>query len=396
MRGGGTVSLYARMEELLNENRERGVFRRIVPKKQQGNRIFIDGRELVNLSSNDYLGLGQDVALSSEFLKTISSSPVPMSSSGSPLLTGAHESYAEAQQIMEELFDKKAIFFNSGFSANSGVISALGTPDTLIIADKLAHASMIDGITASKGKFLRYAHNDMEHLRSLVEKNHDKYDSIIIVTEAVFSMDGDLCDLKALTSMKKSFDNVYLYVDEAHSFGLYHENGAGLCAELGLADEIDFILTTFGKGIGSEGACMLCNETAYDYLINTVRPLIFSTALSPLSFAYLGFILKYMQKRQDLRERLQKTGAYIRDTIAKSGFENLSSSQIIPLLTYDNDSAIKASGFFMEKGFYAMPIRHPTVPKGKARLRLSLSASLSDAQVEALAEAIRDFSRIKK
>ena len=395
------MSLYQKMQELLDNNRRLGQLRTVKPKSQCGTKIIVDSHEYVNLSSNDYLGLASDLNLAFEFLSDVLhkdnnnklNADIRMSSSGSPLLTGAHLSYVDAENAMEELFNKKALFFNSGFSANSGVISALATENNLIIADKLAHASIIDGMMTAKGKCLRYAHNDYEHLEKLLNAHADKYDSVIIVTEAVFSMDGDSCDLKKLVELKHKFHNVYLYVDEAHSFCLYSDNGAGLCHLNQVTDEIDFILTTFGKGLGSQGACILCNETACDYLINTSRSLIFSTALSPLAFAHANFMVKYMQMRNDLRERLHSISSYIHNTLNESGYENVSQSQIIPVLTYENEKAVKACEFFKEHGFYAMPIRHPTVPKGKARLRLSLTASLSDDQVEQLKDTIKAFSK---
>ena len=395
------MSLYQKMQELLDNNRRLGQLRTVKPKSQCGTKIIVDSHEYVNLSSNDYLGLASDLNLAFEFLSDVLhkdnnnklNADIRMSSSGSPLLTGAHLSYGDAENAMEELFNKKALFFNSGFSANSGVISALATENNLIIADKLAHASIIDGMMTAKGKCLRYAHNDYEHLEKILNAHADKYDSVIIVTEAVFSMDGDSCDLKKLVELKHKFHNVYLYVDEAHSFCLYSDNGAGLCHLNQVTDEIDFILTTFGKGLGSQGACILCNETARDYLINTSRSLIFSTALSPLAFAHANFMVKYMQKRNDLRERLHSISSYIHNTLNESGYENVSQSQIIPVLTYENEKAVKACEFFKEHGFYAMPIRHPTVPKGKARLRLSLTASLSDDQVEQLKDTIKAFSK---
>lgn len=395
------MSLYQKMQELLDNNRRLGQLRTVKPKSQCGTKIIVDSHEYVNLSSNDYLGLASDLNLAFEFLSDVLhkdnnnklNADIRMSSSGSPLLTGAHLSYVDAENAMEELFNKKALFFNSGFSANSGVISALATENNLIIADKLAHASIIDGMMTAKGKCLRYAHNDYEHLEKLLNAHADKYDSVIIVTEAVFSMDGDSCDLKKLVELKHKFHNVYLYVDEAHSFCLYSDNGAGLCHLNQVTDEIDFILTTFGKGLGSQGACILCNETARGYLINTSRSLIFSTALSPLAFAHANFMVKYMQMRNDLRERLHSISSYIHNTLNESGYENVSQSQIIPVLTYENEKAVKACEFFKEHGFYAMPIRHPTVPKGKARLRLSLTASLSDDQVEQLKDTIKALSK---
>ncbi|SFS82791.1 8-amino-7-oxononanoate synthase [Succinivibrio dextrinosolvens] len=387
------MNLYERMLQSLENNRSKGVFRTIVPKSQNQSMISIDSKDYLNLSSNDYLGLAANKECLDEFHEYAKSQSLRLSSSGSPLLTGAHESYALSCEVMETLFGKKATFFNSGFSANSGVLSILGSEDTLIIADKLAHASMIDGLTASKGKFLRYAHNDYDHLERLIQKSISDYDNIIIVTEAVFSMDGDRCDLKRLIDIKHKYQNIYLYIDEAHGFGVLSEDGSGLCGSLKLIDEVDFILTTFGKALASEGACILTNETARDYIINNSRPLIFSTALSPYTFAHEAFMVNYMKRRNDLRTKLDKISSYIHQTLNECGFDNVSSSQIIPLITGDNDRTLKASEFFKAHGIYAMPIRHPTVPLGKGRLRISLNAGLTDTQVELLADTIKAFSK---
>lgn len=384
------VELYTKMEEFLADKKALDSYRSIKAKNQKALEIIVDGHSYVNLSSNDYLGLAQDMSIVHEFYESTDFKNIRLSSSGSPLLTGAHDSYEKANSAIQNLFGRSALFFNSGFAANSGVISALSDADTLIIADKLAHASMIDGLTGAKGKYLRFAHNDYDHLERLIKSNLDKYDNILVVTEAVFSMDGDRADIKKLCELKKQYSNVYLYVDEAHSFCVFADNGAGLCASLGVVNEIDFILTTFGKGLGSQGACLIANQTAVNYLINTTRSLIFSTALSPLSFEHNAFMIEYMQKRNDLRERLYKISEYIHQTIKDCSLENLSQSQIIPVLTYSNENALKACSLFREKGFYAMPIRHPTVPQNKARLRLSLSAALSDDEVCALADAIKD------
>lgn len=386
------MGLYESMTAHLDAVIKSGLKRTIVSKKQSGSKIIVDAKEYVNLSSNDYLGLASNLELSRLFIDSLSDTDLRLSSSGSPLLTGAHEAYEKASTVIERLFNKKALFFNSGFAANSGVIAALSGENTLIVADKLSHASMIDGMSLSKGKCLRYRHNDYEHLRKIVENNMDQYDSIIIVTEAVFSMDGDRCSIDELVNIKRSCNKVYLYIDEAHSFCLFNENGAGLCALSGHLEEIDFILTTFGKGLGSQGACLLCNETARDYLINVCRSLIFSTALSPVSFLHNAFMIEYMQKHDELRQRVYRISKYIQESIEDKGIcQNVSESQIIPLIVAENDKALDASSYFRENGFYAMPIRHPTVPKGQARLRISLTASLSDSEVGHLAATIHGF-----
>lgn len=381
------------MSEALTERKSQQSFRTIISKSQKNSLITVDGKDYINLSSNDYLGFAQDDTLQQRFLNSLNADAdaIRFSSSGSPLLTGAMPSYERAQHQIEHLFNKSCVFFNTGFGANSGVISALADTDTLILADKLSHASIIDGMGNSKGKALRFAHNDYEHLESLIQKNYDSFDNILVVTEAVFSMDGDMADIKRLVALKKQYSKVYLYIDEAHSFALYDDLGLGLCAKEKVLEDVDFILCTCGKGLGSQGAFVVCNETARDYLINNVRPLIFSTAMAPIAFEHIAFMLHVNEISNKKRERLQQISHFIHETLSEQDFENVSSSQIIPLITGENDKALDACQFFLEHGFYAMPIRHPTVPKGKARLRLSLNAGLTDNEVNKLAETIKAY-----
>lgn len=385
------MSIYESMQVLEDDFFSKASFRRIIAKEQRNSHISVDGCDYVNLSSNDYLGLASDRDLSESFLESLPQESLRFSSSGSPLLTGAHESYAKAKSICEDLFKKKALFFNSGFAANSGVITALAKlPKTMIIADKYAHASIIDGMQKG-GKFLRYAHNDYEHLEKLICKVYDAYDNLVVVTEGIFSMDGDKANLVRLVALKDKYSKLSLYVDEAHSFCVLGEDLLGLCYEQKLSSKIDFILCTCGKGLGSQGAFLLCNQIACDYFINTVRPLIFSTALSPICYEHIAFMLANLKNFKDRRVRLQNMQVYLHEVFAKKELLDISESHILALLTYENDKALKACEFFKEHGFYALPIRHPTVPLGKARLRISLSANLTDSEVESLALAIKEF-----
>ncbi len=379
----------------LKKLEDQGMLRRIVPKNVEEKKIFVDGKAYINLSSNDYLGLGQDLEVISAFRKYAADNLSPYSSSGSPLLTGAQcGSYDLASESVQELFDtKKILFFNSGYAANSGVISALSEiKGTLIIADKLIHASVITGMTSARGKTMRFPHNDMEALEALLKRCEDEYDQILIVTEAVFSMDGDRAPLKELVAIKKRHPKVALYVDEAHSFCCFGEKGRGLCYEEGVFDDIDFILCTCGKALGSEGAFILCSEIARSYFINKVRSLIFSTAISPAAFCNIGFMTHVMSKKEDLRERLKKISAQVRKVAGE--YCGNSTTQIIPVILGTNEQALKAHEFFKARGFYAMPIRHPTVPKGQARLRISLTAALCDEDVNRLCKTISDLKKM--
>ncbi len=380
----------------LKKLEDQGMLRRIVPKIVEEKNIIVDGYDYINLSSNDYLGLGQDYGVMNAFRKYVADNLPPYTSSGSPLLTGAQwGSYDLASDYVQMLFDdtKQVLFFNSGYAANSGVISALSEiKGTLIVADKLIHASVITGMTSAKGKTMRFPHNDMEALEALITRCEDEYSQILIVTEAVFSMDGDRAPLKELVTIKKRHPKVALYVDEAHSFCCFGENGRGLCYEEGVFDDIDFILCTCGKALGSEGAFILCSEIARSYFINKVRSLIFSTAISPAAFCNIGFMIHLMSKEEDRRERLKKISALVRKIAGE--YCGNSTTHIIPIILGTNELALKAHEYFKDRGFYAMPIRHPTVPKGQARLRISLTAALSDEDVNKLCYTISNLKKM--
>ncbi len=379
----------------LKKLEEQGMLRCIVPKMVKEEKIIVDGDSYINLSSNDYLGLGQDCRVIAGFSKYVADNLPSYSSSGSPLLTGAQwGSYDLASDYVKRLFDRKQIlFFNSGYAANSGVILALSEiKGTLIVADKLIHASVITSMTSARGKTLRFPHNDIEALEALIEKYEGEYSQILIVTEAVFSMDGDKAPLKELVAIKKRHPKVALYVDEAHSFGCFGKEGRGLCYEEGVIDDIDFILCTCGKALGSEGAFILCSEVVRSYFINKVRSLIFSTAISPAAFCNIGFMVRLMAKEEDRRERLKKISALVRKTAGE--YCGNSNTHIIPIILGTNELALKAHEYFKAQGFYAMPIRHPTVPKGQARLRISLTAALSDEDVNKLCYTISNLKQM--
>ena len=211
---------------------------------------------LVDLCSNDYLGLA---ARESEFREAFMHScpDAAFTSSASRLLSSAQRYHLMLEKALEHLYGKRALLFNSGYHANTGCISALAIPSTLFICDKLVHASIIDGLRIGNADFLRFPHNDLGKLRIMLEKNAGKYARIVVVTESIFSMDGDLAPLRGLTMLKEEFPNMILYVDEAHAFGVRGERGMGMAEELGLTDKIDIIIGTFGKAAASSGAFTL-------------------------------------------------------------------------------------------------------------------------------------------
>lgn len=341
---------------------------------------------LIDLCSNDYLGLA---ARESEFREAFMHScpDAAFTSSASRLLSSAQRYHLMLEKALEHLYGKRALLFNSGYHANTGCISALAIPSTLFICDKLVHASIIDGLRIGNADFLRFPHNDLGKLRIMLEKNAGKYARIVVVTESIFSMDGDLAPLRGLTMLKEEFPNMILYVDEAHAFGVRGERGMGMAEELGLTDKIDIIIGTFGKAAASSGAFVATTELLADYFINTSRSFIFSTALPPVCCAWTLFMLQNILLMQPERERLLDTSRRLREALGLPCGEEVE-SQIIPYVTGDAERAVALAARLREEGYLVLPIRRPTVPPGGERLRISLNAGIDYNSLTRLIEII--------
>lgn len=351
---------------------------------------------LVNLSSNDYLGISHDQALIDDFLTGLDREDRLMTSASSRLLTGSSRPTERLEARLATLYGTEAaLAFDSGYHANAGILPAVVTDKTLILADKLIHASLIDGIRLSKGTFRRYRHNDLVHLEHMLSEAVGHFDDIIIVTESIFSMDGDKVDLTALVALKKRYPNTAIYLDEAHSVGVIGERGLGCAHTLGLTHDIDFLVGTLGKGMASHGAYIVGTNVLRDYLVNTVRPFIFTTALPPIQYAWTDYLLSHMADFQPRRERLAQYATLLHQAIRDRGQPCPSESQIVPLIIGSSEAAINAAKTFQEQGFYVMPVRPPTVPQNTARLRFSLTANLTETSIEKLTQILRDSSYLK-
>lgn len=236
------------MQQELQLLEEHSNLRRLPRMVHDGRDVIVNGKRMLNLSSNDYLGLASDRALREEFLRTLTPDTFLPTSSSSRLLTGNFTVYEELEAELARLFGTEAaLMFNSGYHANTGILPAVSDAQTLILADKLVHASLIDGIRLSAAKCIRYRHNDLAQLERLLKEHHSAFRQIIIVTESIFSMDGDQADLPALAELKRRYGNVLLYVDEAHAFGVRGRQGLGCAEESGCTGDIDFLVGTFGK-----------------------------------------------------------------------------------------------------------------------------------------------------
>lgn len=384
------MSLLDHYAEQLDQLKQQGNFRQINSNQQQGRWITIRDRTMLNLASNDYLGLAADLSLREEFLDTLKIERALFSSSSSRLLTGNFAEYEQFENSLSKAFGRAALLFNSGYHMNIGILPALADSKTVILADKLVHASMIDGIRLSNAQYVRYRHNDLQHLEQLLQKyqQDEQVERIIVVTESIFSMDGDETDLAALAQLKQRFSKAMLYVDEAHAIGVRGGQGLGCAEQYGVLHQIDFLVGTFGKAIASIGGYIICDPIIRDYLINKMRPLIFSTALPPISMAWSDFIFKKVLNMQQQRQHLAEISHFLQQAVVAKGFSSPSSSHIIPIIVGESNAAIEKARYVQQQGFYAMPVRPPTVPQNSSRLRISLTSMVQKAELEKLVECL--------
>ena len=384
------MSLLDHYAEQLDHLKQQGNFRQFTSNQQAGRWITIQDRTMLNLASNDYLGLAADLHLREEFLDTLKIERALFSSSSSRLLTGNFAEYKQFENSLSKAFGRAALLFNSGYHMNIGILPALADSKTVILADKLVHASMIDGIRLSTAQYVRYRHNDLQHLEQLLQKYHqdEQVERIIVVTESIFSMDGDETDLAALAQLKQRFAKTMLYVDEAHAIGVRGEQGLGCAEQYGVLDQIDFLVGTFGKAIASVGGYIICDSIIRDYLINKMRPLIFSTALPPISMAWSDFIFNKVLSMQQQRQHLAEISQYLQQAVIAKDFSSPSSSHIIPVIVGESQAAIEKARYVQQQGFYAMPVRPPTVPQNSSRLRISLTSLVQKNELEKLVECL--------
>lgn len=346
-------------------------------------------QSMVDLTSNDYLGLAKRDDLSSEFLHGQSNSQSPMTSSASRLLAGRQSSYRKLESRLSELYRRNALLFNSGYHANTGIVGAIASlPGTLVLADRLIHASIIDGIILSRAPFKRFRHNDGAHLEQILSSEQGKWERILIIAESVYSMDGDYADINYLSEIKRSFPKCMLYVDEAHAIGVDGPSGLGLSIGSKYYDDVDIIVGTFGKALASSGAFCVASRNIIDFLVNKSRSLIFSTAIPPIIADWSLLMLETAITMSDEREKLKMLGKHLSQLIGTPG-----EGHIQPVTIGDAHLALEIADKLREANFAVLPIRTPTVPPGTERLRISLSASLTIDDIESFAQKLNSLMK---
>lgn len=354
---------------------------------QDGKYVIFENKKLLNLSSNDYLSISIDNNIIDNFL---SSYKGKIQNPSARLLSGSNKIYNELEEKLKTILNKESsLLFNSGYHANVGIYSSLLNKDDVVFIDKLNHASIIDGIKLSGAKLIPFNHLDYQDLEEKLVKYRKNYKNSIISTETLFSMDGDFSDIKKLVELKNKHDS-FLIADEAHTFGVYGK-GRGYVFESNLINEVDLIMGTFGKAIGSYGAFAAGNKILIDYLINYARSFIFSTALPEISVQFTNYVIdNYILDKDKLQNKLFDITNYTHQK-----FKNLNilgTSYIIPVLTKDSKLALELSNKLIKEGFYILPIRYPTVKKGLERIRVSLNPSITKDEIDKLYSIINEAS----
>jgi 8-amino-7-oxononanoate synthase len=379
----------------LESLRHKGLYRSLrCVEGDQGPTLLISGREVINFSSNNYLGLANHPALREAAKAAIDR--YGCGSGASRLISGSMRLHEELESKIAELKGTEAaLVFNSGFQTNTGVIPVLVGEGDVILSDALNHASIIDGCRLARAKIVVYGHCDLDELERGL-RNSPPNRRKLIVTESLFSMDGDEAPLADIVSLAEKHDAIVM-VDEAHATGVYEPNGAGIVAKLGLGERVLVQMGTLGKALGGFGAYIAGSRALRDLLINRCRSFIFTTSLPPavmaMAIAAIDLIEQEPQRRQALRNNCQ----LLRNGLESLGFSlGASRSQILPLLIGDATHCMKLSEDLLQRGVFAQGIRPPTVPPGTSRLRITLMATHTREHIEQALKVFRKLAREPK
>ncbi len=372
----------SRIESALAERKTQGL-NRSMNVVFAGNQSVLEheGRRYINFSSNDYLGLANDQALVRAWQQGLS---VYGSGSGaSPMVTGFSAAHSNLEAALTEwLGYDRAILFGSGFSANQALLFTLLEKSDVLIQDRLNHASLMEAGALSPAKMKRFKHNDIEHLKSLInsEDNH------LVVTEGVFSMDGDCAPLSDIAEVTRSHD-AWFAVDDAHGIGVLGQSGGGSCELATVKPEI--LIVTFGKAFGMSGAAILCDRATGDFLTQFARHHVYSTAMPPAQAYALTHAVSIVQEQSWRREKLSELSEVYRDCLSDlEGFVETQTS-IKPFVIGESELALQVASACRQNGIWVTAIRPPTVPKGTSRLRITLTANHTNEQVKTLSMALK-------
>jgi len=345
--------------------------------------------KLINFSGNDYLGLSKHpkvIQKSKQYADSYGAG-----STASRLINGTYDIHEQLEDKLAKTFGwESALVFNTGFQANSTIISTLADRHSLILADKLSHNSLLQGSLSSRATFRRFEHNDMPDLQEQLERaQQEDYSRVIIITESIFSMDGDFSELETIAGLSEEYDT-WLFVDEAHAVGGWGKQGLGLTQSI---SGVDMVLGTCGKAFGGFGAFLLCSSRMRDFMINFCPGFIYTTALPPAVIGAIEASLDLIPSLDKKREQLHKNIKYMLRGIHEAGLSTgESESQIIPIIIGEEEETLEMAEALEERGFLATAIRPPTVPQGSARIRITLSSEHTKLQIDKFLTVLKNLS----
>lgn len=351
--------------------------------------------DLIDFASNDYIGFAKNETIFHETHQMLLDKNIKVNgATGSRLLSGNHELYNETEDYIAKFhYAESALIFNSGYDANIGFFSAVPQRKDIILYDELCHASIRDGIQMSNAKSFKFLHNDFEDLERLLQRCQTEPVEVYIVTESVFSMDGDSPNMEELTKLSEKY-NAYLVVDEAHALGVFGEQGEGLVQSLGLQDKVFARIVTFGKGLGCHGAAVLGSLNLKSYLVNFARSFVYTTGLSPHSVATILQSYKQLKKEKEPIEKLKSNIIFFNQEKIRLGLKPIfvySKSAIQCAIIPGNEKVKNIATQIQQKGFDVRPILSPTVPEGQERLRFCLHSYNSEKEISEVLQLLSTF-----
>lgn len=381
------------LKEKIEELKKQGVYRKLPvlggPNEAE---VTLNGKKVINLSSNNYLGFANHPRIKNAAIKAVEKYGVGAGAVRS--IVGNMDIHEELEEILAKFKREEAVMlFQSGFNCNAGTIQAVTIKGDLIVSDELNHASIIDGARLSKADKTIYKHNDMDSLEKVLKENRDKYKNILIITDGVFSMDGDVANLPSIVDLAEKYEAM-TYVDDAHGSGVLGENGRGTVDYFGLHGRVDFSIGTLSKAIGAIGGYVAGSRTMQDWLSHRCRPFLFSTSLPPAAVGAIIEAVKMLMESSEYTDRLWANAGFFKERLGRIGFDTGNSqTPITPVIIGDEVATMEFSKNLFDKGVFASGIVFPTVPKATGRVRCMVTAGHTEEQLE---RAVEVFEKVGK
>ena len=381
------------LREKINELKDDGVYRELpVLGGPNDAEITLNGKSVINLSSNNYLGFANHPRLRKGAIDAIEEYGV--GSGAVRTIVGNMSIHEELEELLAEFKKEEAVFlYQSGFNCNAGTIQAITEKGDLIISDELNHASIIDGVRLSRADKAIFRHSDVDHLEEILKERRKDYNNVLIITDGVFSMDGDIAKLPEIVELAEKYDAM-TYVDDAHGSGVLGENGRGTVDHFGLHGRVDFVIGTLSKAIGVIGGYVAGSQVMYDWLNHRARPVLFSTSLQPAAVGAIKESISMLMESSEYTDRLWDNANYFKEKLGALGFNTgHSETPITPVIIGDEAEAMEFSKKLLEKGVFVSAIVFPTVPKGTGRVRCMVTAGHTKEQLD---KAVATFEEVGK